>query len=264
MEDQFTFTHRGLEFIAEAKPSDIPYGDINMGKWTDEIQEWAFDTKTGTLLGEHQCVTLEADTMVQLGVKMDAWLASHTEVEIESLEQITGYGDEVTGYQVEMNGYQVIARNLPEEYDRNRRRYFVEGIGNLPPTSTWGGCRPEDKLAAIEKYGSLKDACIAYACQDYRQAVEFVRGDWCYVFLRVWLSIDGEKVGQPSVGSGIESYLSEEDALAIAKEEADEVISEAEPEKLVEDAAKVAKVLYRLQAQDAKAALAAKKAQAKK
>lgn len=225
------------------------YGDLSwLGEFVREQDDYTIDRQLGILVGKYgaeKTVTIPAADLPDLldsdGDPIWSMVWAHFEKE-DVLEKLApeilcdspdvDFDEAKQAFVIDLLGYEVLKRGLGNVYQRHQYRYFRTSDNHLPhkPESWHVSMSNATRAEIIQKHGSLLQADIAYALEDWKR-MERYGEDWNFVYCRVAIELNGVEVASDSLG-GIESDSGDDHfaeverdciqtALASAKAQAD-------------------------------------------
>lgn len=111
-------------------------------------------------------------------------------------------------WKIEVYGDEILSRDgFNSNYDSGSMRYWI-------PANNYFSDMPD--------YPDVTEAdCIGWFLQDWKRMEELLTQDWCYIYVDAIVALDGEEIGQSSLG-GVESdgegeYLTEIEISVISE-----------------------------------------------
>lgn len=215
-----------------------------LGVLTDQRDEYVIDRYTGVFLGEE---TYGIMRIVVPGIEDASPAQKWDKVDRHAREKLREAGIYVYGddYEIEedlgpnefvvnYSGYKILRDNLGRTcYDPSRYiRYYKPSSNHTPhKPENWSHVSTPNLDEAVSKHGSIEQADIQYAVEDWERFEEYINGYLCALGCVVTVFVNGVEIADASVW-GVESdsdgeYFNEVEAdmlfeaLVSAKEDLD-------------------------------------------
>lgn len=178
------------KYVINIKWVEDDYADLSwLGEMTDQRGEYCVDRKEGVLLGKYKTMLISvprdgigladsdwyADDDPRDSAKSKAWKAIGPVVEASRIydedanEDYVEYDWRDETFYIELDGYEILADDLGSTMGWRERRYFQCGSNHLPHNpKNWAHVPEESIQETIDKHGSLEQADIQYALQDWK------------------------------------------------------------------------------------------------
>lgn len=216
-------------YVVEIKWEEDDDADLSwLGRMTDNRSEWVVDRREGVLLGEWASFTvvvpagelnLNADDfeLERLWFSYDRPNNSAFEKAEAVLKPLVGaahiYSED--GWDVEydpydetffviVEGYRIVREDLGHTMGWHEYRYFSLGDNHTPPGKNWQHVIGDELQKVIDQYGSIENADIHYALEDWKLYEEFQVYWWMMGCVVTIEDEDGLELGYGSLW-GIES-----------------------------------------------------------
>ena len=200
--------------------ADLSY----LGTFTDKLQDtYLIDRRDGTLLSPSHAQTYNhplshsypadadpedtddseltaARTALLTQAKNDHWNPEGDSID----DLIYEFSDDFATLHLYVSGRQELRANLSTRSSMREYHYYVPA-NHLPHNPTnWNHVDPQTIQQMISQYGSLENADIHFATEDYERYDDYLRGNWCELILTIELYASGQLIDSYCVG-GYES-----------------------------------------------------------